>query len=275
MRKNTLAFIPLLLIAITCLTFLSSCKKDKDEESKISLSVSPSQAFINANQGEFKIFHISGSSSSKLTRLKITYRKQGDQLSTLLDSILEVKQIDFYYTFQIPTYGSQNVYLNMFFELTDVDGDVVTAAKGITVSYENYPLTEVVDNELYSRLSGHPSAYNLRAGIAVNYALPTTEDMNITDSVQVDSLSLTWISPAGGQFVRKNSFNYSNATINDLKNEFESSAKTTKLVNLAVNDIILYKQTYGIELFYAAIKITDIQNNPGSNNDKYIFNIKK
>lgn len=274
MKKSTFQFISAFLVILFS-TILSSCKKDKETEEKIALNVTPQEAFLNATPGEYKLFNISGSSPVNLSRLKVTYRKEGGMLTTLLDSLLVSPKINYSFPFQIPVYGSQNVYLNIYFELTDAEGEVVTVAKGINVLFTNYVLTEIVDNELYSRLSGQPSAYNLRSQTALSYTDPPTEDMNITDSVQVDSLSLTWISPAGGQFVRKNSFDYTNATLTDLKNNFESSAKTTKLVNLMTGDIILYKQTYGIEVFYAVVKITDIQNNAGSTNDKYIFNIKK
>lgn len=275
MKNHTSQLIALSLVLIIPICFLS-CKKDKEtDEEKIGLNVTPGETFLTATPGEYKTFNISGSSPSKLSRLKITYKREGGALSTLVDSLLETNKIDYSFPFQIPLYGSQNIYLNIYFEITNTEGETATVAKGINVLFNNYPLSEIVDNELYSRLSGQPSAYNLRSESAISYLDPATEDMNITDSVQVDSLSLTWISPAGGQFVRKNTFDYNNATLADLKNSFESSAKTTKLVNLMIGDIILYKQTYGIEVFYAAVKITDIQNNAGSNNDKYIFNIKK
>ncbi len=265
---------PYTLVLLFC-CLLTSCKKDKEGEEKISLTVSPAATFINATPGEYKNFTISGSSPSKLSRLKITYKKEGGLLSTLVDSVLETKSISFTFPFLIPDYGTQNLYLNMYFEITDSEGDVAAVSKGINVLFQDYPLTELIGNEMYSRLSGNPSAYNLRSESAISYSLPATEDMNITDSVQVDSLSHTWISPAGGQFVRKNSFNYATATLSELKNTYESSPKTNKLTDLLVGDIILYKQMYGIETFYAAIKITAIENNTGTANDQYIFDLKK
>lgn len=274
MKRISAGFLAALLISLA-LSTLSSCKKDKNDDEKITINVSPVATFIDATPGEYKTFTVIGSSPSKLSRLKITYKKEGGALITLLDSTLETKKISFGFPFQIPNYGTQNIYLNMYFELTDSEGETATAAKGINVLFTNYPLTQTVDNEMYSRLSGQPSAYNLRSASSVAYTIPGTEDMNITDSLQADSLSYSWISPGGGQFVRKNTFDFANATLTDLRNAFESSAKTNKISSILVGDIILFKQTYGTEVFYAALKVTALQNNAGSSNDKYIFDIKK
>ena len=274
MKRILTGFLAVLLISFA-LTTLTSCKKDKTDDEKITIYVSPAATFIDATPGEYKNFSIVGSSPSKLSRLKITYKKEGGALSTLLDTTLETKKISFSFPFQIPTYGTQNIYLNLYFELTDVEGETALAAKGLNVLFANYPLTQTVDNELYSRSSGQPSAYNLRSASSLIYTNAWTEDMNISDTLQADTLSHSWISPGGGQFVRKNSFDFANASLTDLRNAYEASAKTNKISNLTTGDIILFKQTYGIEVFYAAIKVTGVQNNPGSSNDKYIFDIKK
>jgi hypothetical protein len=260
---------------IVVLAFLAvSCKK-KEEEEKLTISVSPVETFLTAIPGSTKTFSISGSSPVRLERLKIYYKLENGNPVFLQDSLLSTKTFSQVYYFQVPNFGTQNVYLQMFFELADSEGNVVNAAKGIDVNFTNRSLAETVDNEMFSRLSGNPSAYNLRAGVSLNYIIPATESMNITDSLQADSLSYSWISPAGGLFVRSNSFDYQNASLESVKNAFEAGGKTNKISELVVGDIILFKQTYSSEVFYAAIKITSIQNNAGSNTDKYIFNIKK
>ncbi len=271
MKKNNLL---LIFCSIAVVFFLTSCKKNKLED-KITLSISPVETFITVTSGQTKIFTITGNSPVKLQRLKITYKTGGGALSTLLDSTLEVKSFTMQYPFQVPDYGSQNVSLSLYFELTDSDGNSISASKGLDVTFADRALTSISGNELYSRLSGQPSAYNLVLSTSLVFSSPYTEDMNITDSLQADSLSYSWISPSGGLFARKNSFDFGAATLLSLKNAYEATAKTNKISGLKIGDIILYKQIYGTEAFYAAIKITDIQNNTGSANDKYMFNIKK
>ena len=271
MKKNNLLK---LLCASSLIFIFYSCKKDKLED-KITLTVTPAETFISVVPGQIKNFTITGASPVKLQRLKITFKTAGGLLSTLLDSLLEVKNITLQYPFKVPNYGTQNVSISMYFELIDTDGNSINVSKGIDVAYGDRALTSIVGNELNSRNSGLPSAYNLRSSSSLVYTTPYTEDMNITDTLQADSLSKAWISPAGGFFVKDNSFFYDFATLSYLKNAYEGAAKTNKISGLKIGDVILYKQTYGIEAFYAAMKITDIQNNPGASNDKYIIDIKK
>jgi hypothetical protein len=269
MNKFSIFILTLVLAGL-----MLSCKKEEKVE-PVRLTVLPSESFLSAASNQVLNFNIKGNGDVSLSKFKITYKEGNGPLVTLLDSALTTKQLSTLFSFQIPNYGLQNMYLSFYFELYDSEGNEKVQAKGVNVLVANRPLSEMVNHEMYSKASGKPNAFDLRDGQAIYLSSPPTPIMNISDTVTLDSLSKTWISPSGGLFVKKNNFDYDNATLLSVKNDFEGGAKSNKVLNLAPGDIILFRQMYGVEAFYAVIKMTAINNPVGLENDRYTFAVKK
>ena len=101
--------------------------------------------------------------------------------------------------------------------------------------------------------------------------------LDATDSTFTDgTLSMKWLSPANGRFVRFNDFDYATATLGNVINSFDSGISTPFVSDIRSKDIILIRYLNNKQngYNYAAIKITSVIDEQGVENDRYIFNIK-
>ena len=88
-------------------------------------------------------------------------------------------------------------------------------------------------------------------------------------------MSLSWISPAGGRFVRFNTYDYANATDSSIVDAYNAGLDLPKVDNIQNGDIILTKLGSTSSTDYAAILITGVYDPDSTNLDYYLFNIKK
>ena len=115
------------------------------------------------------------------------------------------------------------------------------------------------------------NSYNLLTGTGSYNSDTTTHISDNTDSIS-DILSREWISISGLLFSKNNSFDYANATLEGVINAYNTSVKKEFVDQISVSDIIITK----IENNYVIIKIINVEDDPnGSENDRYIFNIKQ
>jgi hypothetical protein len=126
---------------------------------------------------------------------------------------------------------------------------------------------------MYSQKSTKNSGYNLVKNESLNPSFSGDSIIDIQDTTTSETLSAIWFSPKHGYFVRYNDFDYANATNFSVKNAFDAGLKLQLLGELKPNDIVIYGNT--ASSFYCAIKLVTITDLPGSENDKYEFNIKK
>ena len=84
-------------------------------------------------------------------------------------------------------------------------------------------------------------------------------------------LSRRWETFSGIEFAKSNNFNYAIATTQSSQNHYNSLDKKEFVDNIESNDIIFTKINNKI----IVIKLTLVIDEPGNNNDKYMFNIKQ
>jgi len=139
-------------------------------------------------------------------------------------------------------------------------------------------LTETTGHKMHSKNSQNTDAYNIETGTAEFSTLSDSTDRDMEDnpaSDTVSTLSLSWISPAGGQFVKFNTFDYPNATDSSLRDAYDAGIALSKVDNIQAGDIILTKLGDTTGSSYATIQVTSINDPDSTNLDFYLFNIKK
>ncbi|MCW3072832.1 MAG: hypothetical protein JWO44_2722 [Bacteroidetes bacterium] len=261
--------------ALICLTVVlaSSCKRDKDSVPHV--TVSPSALYIYGNVGDLVTFSISVDSESPLSKFYISQQPDNQVAVTVLDTSITSKGVNFTYYYRLPA-ALAGTSVIFEFKAQDENGNTGKELKRVFIATPAaVPLTETTGHRMYSNLGTNPDAYNLETNVS-QFSTSDSTLRDVQDASGTDTtLSRNWISPAGGQFVAYNGFDYANATNVSTVNAYNGGVKLTQLSGLAVGDIIITKLGSLTTNKYSVIRITDIVDLPGKNNDYYEFSIKK
>jgi len=273
-----------LLLLIPFLSVQIGCKKDKDPAKPL-IFVTPDALQLFAEVGKVISFDISISSEAGLSSFMVESKIYNGTSFTVTEFETSISGSGTYnklYEIMAPQAagGSSVIYT---FTATDVDGQQSTSLKRVWVTATSTPLVETSGHVMYNSNSQNANAYNVKIGLPVISQFSTDSlELDIQD-FPVDSsttvLSRSWISPAGGKFVRFNSFDYANATDSSAAQAFNTGIPLPQVNNLAELDIILLQladtaQSAAPQI--AVIQITGINNvDTTTSLDSYIFNIKK
>jgi len=260
---------------LICLTIVlaSACKRDKDSVPHI--TVTPAPLYIYGNIGDLVAFSITVNSEVALSKFYISEQPDNQVPVTVLDTSVSSKGMSFTYYYRLPAaLAGKSVIFE--FKAQDENGNTGKEIKRVFIAAPAaVPLTETTGHRMYSNLGTNPDAYNLETNVSqFSTADSTLRDMQDASGTDT-TLSRNWISPAGGQFVAYNGFDYANATNVSSVDAYNGGVKLPQLSGVAVGDIIITKLGSLTTNKYAVIRITDIVDLPGKNNDYYEFSIKK
>ena len=276
MKQKNLSLLSLIAICALSITFFS-CKKD-DKAAPIVI-ITPAAQHIYANAGNLITFGVQVSTTENLSKVVIRGQADNELPVILLDTAISSKGTTFSFYYRIPASLAGKSTL-ITFQAVDVNNMSSTNFKRIYVSAPQVSqaiiLTETVGHMMYSNTSINADAYNLETNSGQFSLLADTASRDIQDySGANTTLSKTWISPAGGKFVRYIGFDYANATDSTTINAYTSGLKDPILYNLQIGDIIITKLGSVPTSKYAVIRITDIVDVAGKDGDYYEFKIKK
>jgi hypothetical protein len=265
-----------IITGIICLTmiFTYSCKKDKDSIPKV--TVTPTPLYISGNVGDLVVFNIVIDSDVALSKFYISQQPENQLPSTVLDSTITSKGTAFNYYYRLPaSMAGKSVVFE--FKAVDDNGNEGKAVRRVYIAAPTaVTLTETAGHRMYSNLSTNPDAYNLESNVSEFSVTADTSARDMQDASGTDTtLSKTWTSPAGGQFVRNNGFDYANATDVSATNAYNAGLKFSIMSGIAVGDVIIAKLGSITTDKYVVVRVTNIIDNPGKNNDYYEFSVKK
>ena len=265
MRYSVLSFILIIFIFVSC---------EKQNEEFLNISFTPREQLEIRNSGEIIHFSIKLSSNSELSELIIV--EEVNSSITIIDTIhheqisgLEKTEL---YNYTCPNISSSDTSkVTLKFYCSNTNGDFTERAKVFFVVSENVYLSETTGHRMWSSNSSEFNAHDLLNGLSMYSSSDSTSHISDnTDSVS-DVLSREWISLSGLFFAKVNSLDYANVTSNDLENAYNSSLKKEFVENIQSSDIIITL----INETYIAIRIDQVFDDVGSQNDRYIFSIKK
>ena len=251
--------------------FISGCKKDPISPS---ISVVPGDLHVNLEANQVVEFDVKGfAGDHPLSRILIQQKPIGGVTTTILDTAVSGQQTQFFFVYSPPA-GIDDVA--MIFRVEDSEGYDGETARRVFVE-GNSLLSESTGHRVYSKFSSESNAFDLN--LLNPLFLSTNPDSSTVDLVELDldddgSLSNTLWSYSGVQFVRNNAFNYPEATNASAQATFESSTPLDVVTNVNENDVLI-SRIDSLNEFYAVIKITDIVDQVGDEEDYYEFNVKK
>ena len=257
------------LILCFFLVFLS-CKKE-DVGDFINISFTPSEQYEIINSGGIIPFSIKLSSNSELSELVIVQIVNNSIMDTIYHKQISGLEKTELYNYTCPNISSLDTSeVKLIFYCSNANGYVNQRAKVFSVVSVSVYLSETTGHTMFSSNSTEFNAYNLYEGIPIFNSDSTSHISDNTDSVS-DILSREWISLSGLFFAKVNSLDYANVTSNDLENAYNSSNLKEFVENIQSSDIIITL----INETYIAIRIDQVFDDVGSQNDRYKFSIKK
>jgi hypothetical protein len=250
---------------------LFSCQKENE---KAIILLSPFDLYIPAQTSHVVIIEVNCQSPFGLKQLLIKSRIEGDYSVIELDLSISGKDFYLQYEYMVPDLSyTTSIFLE--FELFDASNEKVSNFRVIEVTPSSVYLTETAGHEMFSGNSGKQNAYNLLTGTPIYLHLSDSSDIHIADTTDSQTMINRWISPAGIKFVKFNGFDYANCTNLSAKAAYSTGLKND-FTNVSKGDIYITKIMNQVSKeIYPVIKIVDIIDEPGSESDRYVFNIKK
>ena len=247
----------------------SSCKKEVADF--INISFTPTDQYEIRKSGDIISFSIKLSSNNELSELVIVQIVNNSIIDTLLIRPISGLERMEPYNYTCPDISSLDTSeVKLIFYCSNADGDINERAKVFSVVSENVYLSETTGHTMYSSNSNEFNAYDLLNGLPMYSSDSTFHISDNTDSIS-DILSREWVSMSGLSFTKVNQFNYAHATLEGIENAYNTNLIKEFVDNIETDNIIIAK----IENNYVIIKIMQVIDDVGSENDRYVFNIKQ
>lgn len=261
----------LFTIWIFFILLLSSCEKNE----KAVILLSPRELYLTANSLDVVVIDVTCNSPLDMKRLLIKSREEGSYSKIELDSSISGKDFYMQYEYLVPEVAdTSKIFIE--FNLLDASNKNVTNFKVISVFPTSFYLTETAGNTMYSGNSGKQNGYDLISGEPQFGHLAPTYKLHIIDTTNTETLLKRWVSPLRLKFVKHNGFDYANCTNIGAKAAFDSGVKFEFLDNIAEGDIYITKIKNQESIYvFLVVKIISIIDEPGSDMDRYVFNIKR
>lgn len=273
---NTIKY---LFFALLTIGVLSCSDKEAGDVDGIILTVSPTApgGVVYVKENTKIELQISISSGETLSKVKVTEIAENALTGEVIfEEAPNTTSFTGVVTFLSKTPPEGNSYYEYEIEATDSKGLKSKVSRKIFI--QNIPLSSYESITLYSAISTEKlGGYSIldRKVITITNNNVAFIDATDTTANATFALSNEWIGKANTKFVRSNSYKYETATYESIQSTFEASNASDIIGNLAVNDIILvkYKNENSTDA-YGAIKIVNIIDSPGADQDSYIFNLK-
>ena len=247
-----------------------SCKKQSDDF--INISITPSAQYEIMNSGDVIPFTIRLSSNTQLSEFYIVQIIDNSIIDTIFHSQISALERTEQYNYICPSYTSLDTTdVKLIFSCLNLNNDIVERVKIFSVISEFTYLVETTGHTMYSANSSKFDAYNLLDGLPMYSNNDSTSHiLDNTDSIS-DILSREWVSMSNVLFTKVNQFNYPHATLEGIINAYNTNITKEYVDNIETDNIIIAN----IDDNYVLIKIIQVIDDLESENDKYIFSIKK
>jgi len=181
-------------------------------------------------------------------------------------------------TFTISCNATDSYPLEIIFSVTDKNDQGMDKTFTITLQSASTPLAyENTSGVIWNAIGANAGGWDLGANAGVSGSSTSADLYNTTVVASPNAWLKEWGSKTGAKFVKVNSYDYTNATVEAANTAYTAGAELT-LVTPATGDIYITKIKGGSN--YAVIKVGTITETPapsngGDNLDKIEFSYKK
>lgn len=191
-------------------------------------------------------------------------------VTSLLDTVIDSEKTKFLFQYNVPQFDGDTTSVKFYFK-----------AFCSTGNYSEMTKTHYVAGDIYLNAAEYTmfaSYKNEKNGFSI--ARNEIVDCETTDSIYIDLydystdttliLSREWRSMTGLMFARFNDFDFENANYSSVINAYSNSNKTSKLLNVSNEDVILV----GKENALGVIKVINVFDETDPMQDRYYFVFK-
>lgn len=264
-----------ILTALLLTLALASCGEDEEGSPVFITARIPAGATVYSNTYE-KITVEATSTGAQLSRFGVSSFDALRGNVVLLDSLIGGTALSCDFLYKVPMLAQDSVKVKLTFTVAAADGFEQRVTRQLTVVQREYKLEEVAGLTLYATEGGdHPNALRLADLRPLVASLADSADIDLythLDESDPETLSREWRTQTDVYFARANQFDYANATNHSVSEAFGSAVANPRIKNIQKNDIILVGRG---NQAVAAIKVAQLYDETGADNDRYILNIKK
>lgn len=264
-----------ILAICSSLVVFSNCTDD-EEASPITVFTDLRNNTVVYSNEIYELTVETNSIYGPLDKITITSFDSQRGLTTLLDSTVNKESVSFKYFYRAPMLDIDSTNVKLTFRATNTNGDLQETARTIKVIKRDYLLQETAGITLYSiETDEHPNALCLETLRPIMYSLADSADIDLfipTETGYQENIPTEWHTNTNIYFAKANNFDYGNATYQSVTETYAATISNPKIKGLKANDIILAGRG---NKAVCVIKIIQIFDEPGCENDRYIINIKK
>lgn len=248
---------------------LSSCAGDDESDVVIIAKTVNQKECYNA--GEKIIFDVeSFANKGFITNINITTITSYG-FTSVLDTVIDSERTNFLYQYDIPQFDADTTDVKFIFKATCSTGKSSDMSRTHHVAGDIH--LNPAEYTMYAYYKNEKNGFSITRNEVI--------DCETTDSVYVDFydysvdstmiLSREWRSMTGMSFARFNDFDFENANYSSVINAYSNSNKTSKLLNVQNDDVVLVgkeSQALGV------LKIINVFDDADPMQDRYYFVFK-
>ena len=254
---------------LTLCLFLASCGGDDESDVVIiAKTKNPKEIY---NSGEKIIFEIeSFANKGFITSIDI-YTVTSYALTSLLDTVIDAEKTSFLYEYDVPQFDADTTDVKFYFKAycsTNNSSEMVRTHRVL-----GDILLHAAEYTMYASYKNEKNGFSIARNEIV--------DCETTDSIYIDFydysvdttqvLSREWRSKTGLLFARFNDFDFENANYSSVKNSYSNSNKTSKLLNVSNEDIVLVGN---LNEALGVLKVINVFDEADPMQDRYYFVFK-
>ena len=248
---------------------LLACDKEDDQ---LLFQISPQNEVVYSLPGNDLAVQLAVHSTEELERLVVVKRWESGASEILTTKILEGKELSYTYTLAVPEFATASFQL--IFTVYTTENNSRTQV--LTVSdYSNTTLTEKGPYTLKSYFSEDGQngflIENLEL-VAKDVALQSAGSVLEADLTDDGLLSQIWTTGGDVVFTSDSTFDYANASPAKIAAAVGNGAAQ---IEVEEGSILLLRYGQEGSYNYASIRIAELRDLPGSEDDGYVFYIKK
>ena len=265
MKRTTIFFAALLLIA---------CSDEKGDPVTIFTDVINNTTIYSNSIKEIKVE--AHCYEGELNSFKVTSFDAERGSIILTDSTIKGQTLRTTYYYKAPTLNTDTIKVRLTFSATNNTGQTCNTNVLYRIINRASLLEETSGITLYTQ-----GSYTKPDGLNLTTLRPIL--VELADSAEIDlytcldehggtAITREWRTNTNILFARSNSFNYAEATDKTVSDAYASSLGMSRIGELVDNDIVLFGR---MNKALGVIKIIYVFDEPGTDNDRYLINVKK
>jgi len=257
------------------LFMLAAC--EDEDSSPLIILAAPEQESAKVVAGDRLLYSVEAfANSGELEYVKVTSKDTWQGTVMLLDSSVATQRLKMDFVYTVPRLDVDSLAITLRFEAGNKEQRSTTTHVLKFVGSGMY-IEEEAGYVMYSAASSKANAFLWTTSQVTFAELEADSLTDIYDyhdpEVRADSLMCEWRSGTGIRFVRYNDFNYPQATASSIRNAYEAGVKYNALKAIRPDDVVLLgSEERGV---LGVIRIVQVFDEAGTENDRYVFNLKK